>query len=351
MDRYVLAKTAELVDEVTALMDAYDVPDACHAVESYLDLLTNWYVRTQRDRFWEEDADAFDTLFTVLETLCRVAAPLAPLVTEEVWRGLTGGRSVHLTDWPVAPAAWRNAPLGAVMDTVREVVSAAHALRKRAQIRVRQPLQSLEVAVPDPNSLKSYVAMIATELNVRFVVVVSPEAFASANPVERRLTVNARAAGPRIGGDVQRAIAGAKSGDWTVDSTAGPGGAVIAGGIALEPGEYELDTVIGAGDVVASVLPSGGFVLLDTTLTPELEAEGFARDVIRLVQDERKNAGLDVSDRIRLTLTVPEERLGAIQAHLALISRETLAYDPGNPATPLIDVSAGKDVAVAVAKI
>jgi isoleucyl-tRNA synthetase len=351
MDRYVLAKTAELVDEVTGLMDTYDVPDACHAVESYLDLLTNWYVRTQRDRFWKEDADAFDTLFTVLETLCRVAAPLAPLVTEEVWRGLTGGRSVHLMDWPVAPAAWRDASLGAVMDTVREVVSAAHALRKRAQIRVRQPLQALEVAVPDPDSLGSYVAMMAAELNVQFIVVVSPEAFASANPVERRLTVNARAAGPRIGKDVQRVIQAAKAGDWTIDSTAESAGAVVAGGIALEPGEYEVETVIGSDDVVASVLPSGGFVLLDTTITPALEAEGFARDIIRLVQDERKNAGLDVSDRIRLTLTVPEERLAAVAAHRALISRETLAYDPADPSTPLIETSAGADVAVAVAKI
>jgi isoleucyl-tRNA synthetase len=346
MDRYVLAKTAELVETVTGLMDAYDVPDACRAVEEYLDLLTNWYVRTQRDRFWKEDADAFDTLYTVLETLCRVAAPLAPLVTEEVWRGLTGARSVHLTDWPAAPVAWRDPSLGAVMDTVREVVSAAHALRKRAQIRVRQPLQSLEVAVPDPAALTSYVAMIAAELNVQFVVVVSPEAFAGANPVERRLTVNARAAGPRIGGDVQMAIAGAKSGDWSEVR-----GAVIAGGIALEPGEYELDTVIGAGDVVASVLPSGGFVLLDTTLTPALEAEGFARDIIRLVQDERKSAGLDVSDRIRLTLTVPEDRLAAIETHRALISRETLAYDPASPDVPLIEASAGKEVVVAVARI
>ena len=346
MDRYVLAKTVELVETVTRLMDTYDVPDACHAVESYLDLLTNWYVRTQRDRFWKEDADAFDTLFTVLETLCRVAAPLAPLVTEEVWRGLTGGRSVHLTDWPAAPATWRDPSLGTVMDTVREVVSAAHALRKRAQIRVRQPLQALEVAVPDPAGLRPYVGIIAAELNVKFVVVVSLDAFTKANPVERRLSVNARAAGPRIGGDVQMAIAGAKSGDWSEVH-----GAVIAGGIALEPGEYELETVIGAGDVVASVLPSGGFVLLDTTLTPALEAEGFARDIIRLVQDERKNAGLDVSDRIRLTLTVPADRLAAVEAHRALISRETLAYDPAAPDVPLIDLGRAEAISATVTRI
>ncbi len=114
MDRYVLAKTADLVRTVTAQMEEFDVPGASDALAQYMDLLTNWYVRTQRDRFWDEDADAFDTLYTVLETVSRLAAPLLPLTTEEVWRGLTGGRSVHLTDYPIAPEAWGDDALGAV---------------------------------------------------------------------------------------------------------------------------------------------------------------------------------------------------------------------------------------------
>ena len=123
MDRYVLARTASLVDEVTALMDTFDVPDACHAVEGFLDLLTNWYVRTQRDRFWDEDEDAFDTLYTVLETLCRVAAPLAPA---RHGGGLAGPdrRALRAPDRLAGGAdAWRDESLGAVMDQVREVVS------------------------------------------------------------------------------------------------------------------------------------------------------------------------------------------------------------------------------------
>ncbi|MCB2412992.1 isoleucine--tRNA ligase [Demequina sp. TTPB684] len=339
MDRYVLAKTAELVETVTAQMDAFDVPGASDALAQYMDLLTNWYVRTQRDRFWDEDADAFDTLYTVLETITRLAAPLLPLTTEEVWRGLTGGRSVHLTDYPVAPAAWSDATLGGAMDQVREVVSVAHALRKREQIRVRQPLGALEVAVPQPESLRPYVALIASELNVKTVVSVTIEAFVKANPVERRLTVNARAAGPRIGKAVQDAIKGSKTGAWSeVD------GVVTSGGIALEPGEYELTTVIGAGGddaLVASVLPGGGFVALDTTLTPALEAEGYARDLIRTIQDKRKAEGLNVGDRIALTVTVPEERVSAVEAHRELIAREVLATS--------LSVTAG-DEAVAVAK-
>ncbi|WP_062202905.1 isoleucine--tRNA ligase [Demequina salsinemoris] len=339
MDRYVLAKTAELVDTVTEQMDAFDVPGASDALAQYMDLLTNWYVRTQRDRFWDEDRDAFDTLYTVLETVSRLAAPLLPLTTEEVWRGLTGERSVHLTDYPVAPKAWHDDTLGATMDQVREVVSSAHALRKKEQIRVRQPLPSLEVAVADPAALESYASLIASELNVKAVSLVTEAEFTEANPVERRLTVNARAAGPRIGKNVQAAIKGSKTGDWSEAD-----GVVTSGGIALVEGEYELVTVIGGeGDdaLVASVLAGGGFVALDTVLTPELEAEGFARDLIRAIQDERKAAGLNVGDRIVLTLTVPAERVAAVETHRDLIAGEVLATE--------VVVTEG-DQAIAVAK-
>lgn len=348
MDRYVLARTASLVDQMTALMDVFDVPDACHAVEGFLDLLTNWYVRTQRNRFWDEDENAFNTLDTVLEVLCRVMAPLAPLVTEEVWRGLTGERSVHLTDWPEVPDAWRDESLGAVMDEVREIVSVAHALRKARQIRVRQPLSVLEAAVARPEAVRAYADLIAGELNVKEASVGSIEEFTGRHPVEQRLTVNARAAGPRLGGDVQKAIQAAKSGDWTEAD-----GGVTAGGIALEEGEYEVETVLaGAADeeMATAPLSGGGFVLLDTTLTAELEAEGYARDLIRLIQDERKNAGLKVSDRIRLTLTVPEDKMTAVEAHRDLISRETLAYDPES-GEPLVDCQPGSQEAIAVARV
>jgi isoleucyl-tRNA synthetase len=340
MDRYVLAKTAELVRDVTMQMEAFDVPGASESLAVYMDLLTNWYVRTQRDRFWEEDAAAFNTLYTVLETVTRLAAPLLPLETEEVWRGLTGGRSVHLTDYPITPSAWDDASLGGAMDLVREVVSVAHSIRKREQIRVRQPLSTLEVAVENSGAIGPYLGLIASELNVKFVIAVTPEAFKRANPVERRLTVNARAAGPRIGKSVQQAIAGSKSGDWSEVV-----GVVTAGGIVLEEGEFEVDTVIGGeGDdaAVAAVLPSGGFVALDTTLTPELEAEGYARDLVRAIQDQRKAEGLNVGDRITLVLTLPQERVAAVEVHLDLIAREVLATS--------LTVEAGEAQAIALSK-
>ena len=131
LDRYVLARTAALVDELTAAMDVYDIAGACARVRDHAEALTNWYVRRSRDRFWAGDPDAIDTLHTVLEVTCRVAAPLLPLTTEAIWRGLTGGRSVHLTDWP-GPAGElpHDDALVAAMDQVRQVASAALSLRK-----------------------------------------------------------------------------------------------------------------------------------------------------------------------------------------------------------------------------
>ncbi len=198
---------------------------------------------------------------------------------------------------------------------------------------MRQPLASLDVAVERPTELAPYEALIAAELNVKNVRPVTIEDFTAANPVERRLTVNARTAGPRIGKAVQDAIKGSKTGDWSETD-----GVVTSGGIRLEEGEYELATVMGGqGDdaVVASALPRGGFVSIDTTITPDLEAEGYARDLIRSIQDARKSKGLNVADRIALTLTVPAERIAAVEAHRDLIAGEVLATS--------FDVTVGDD--------
>ncbi len=209
LDRYLLAKCRQYVEESTTAMDAYAVAEACEATRSFVDVLTNWYIRRSRDRFWRDDAAAFDTLYTVLETVCRVSAPLLPLASEEVWRGLTGERSVHLTDWPSADELPSDDGLVAAMDRVRAVCSAASALRKARKLRNRLPLSSLTVVVDDPALLSGFEAIVADEVNVksvRLLAVDSPDA--ASFGVEQRLTVNARAAGPRLGRSVQDAITG-----------------------------------------------------------------------------------------------------------------------------------------------
>ncbi|WP_353827605.1 isoleucine--tRNA ligase [Agromyces sp. SYSU T0242] len=332
LDRYLLAKLRDLVESVTADLEAFDSPLAAQKLRDFGDVLTNWYVRRSRDRFWEgvgEDgtgAEAFDTLATVLETLTRLAAPLLPLVTEKVWRGLTGGRSVHLADWPEAEEFPADPELVAAMDAVREVTGAVLALRKQAGRRVRLPLASLTVVTADAAALAPFEAILRDELNVKRVELVAlDESSAAAYGVTKRLTVNARAAGPRLGKQVQQAIGAARSGDWSVD-----GDAVVAGGIALEPGEYDLVLEAGGADADGSalgLLADGGFALLEIATTPELEAEGMARDIVRAVQESRKAAGLEVGDRIRLTLALDAPSAAAARAHRDLITGETLAVD------------------------
>jgi isoleucyl-tRNA synthetase len=320
-------------------------------VRVHLDLLTNWYVRTQRQRFWDEDQAAFDTLWTALETLTRVMAPLAPLLSEEVWRGLTGDRSVHLTDWPVLDAGTpddvalpADDDLVAAVDGVREAVSAALGLRKANSLRVRQPLRSLRIAVPDPDALAPFVALIAAELNVKEATTTSvADAAQGGVSVRSTLAVNARAAGPRLGRGVQAVIRAAKAGDWSTDAE----GTVVVrtdeGDVPMLESEYELATTIdlaeGEGDTLAAaVLPSGGFVVLDLALDDVLRAEGYARDVVRAVQDARKAADLDVSDRIRLTLRVPEADQAAVRTHQDLIAGETLSTEITIETGPALEV-------------
>ena len=328
LDRYILAKCRQYVDAMTRQLDNYEVANACDSTRSFLDVLTNWYIRRSRERFWAADGsdstDPFDTLYTVLEVVCRVTAPLMPLTTEEIWRGLTGERSVHLTDWPSVDDLPADDALVAAMDQVREVCSATSALRKAGNLRNRLPLSMLTVVVSDPAALSGFEGIVADEVNVKRVRLLAADAPEAASyGVSQKLTVNARAAGPRLGRDVQTAIKGSKSGDWSVAED----GTVTAGGLALEEGEYTLETVAGSADggSATGMLPSGGFVVLDTEVTPELAAEGLARDLVRAVQQARRDAGLDVSDRIALTIGGAAAVLEAARTHEALISAETLA--------------------------
>ena len=345
LDRYILAKTGELVDDVQRQMDEYDISGAAGSVRSYLDALTNWYVRRSRDRFWGGDADAFDTLATVLETLCRVVAPLAPLTAEEIWRGLTGERSVHLTDWPAAGTFPADHELVASMDAIREVASAALSLRKARALRVRLPLASLTVATADAAALSSFADLVKDEVNVKDVVFTDDVAAYC----EQVLTVVPRALGPRLGKQVQQVIKAVKAGDWELVD-----GFPVAAGIALRDGEFELKLV--ASDVQNSApLPAGGgVVVLDTAVTPELAAEGLARDVIRVVQQARRDADLDVSDRIALVVSATDAVRAAVETHRDFIAGETLAtslsFGTGGDGFAG-EVGDGEPVTVAVARV
>jgi isoleucyl-tRNA synthetase len=316
LDQYILAKTRELVGSFTEQMDVYDVSGACQSVRSYLDALTNWYVRRGRDRFWAGDADAFDTLYTVLHTLTRVVAPLAPLTAEEIYRGLTGEPSVHLTDLPKVTDFPADDLLVSSMDTVRDVCSAALSLRKARGLRVRLPLPSLTVALPGAAALTGFTDLIADEVNVKEVVLTAD---VSAH-CEQVLTVVPRALGPRLGGAVQQVIKAVKAGEWSMVD-----GHPSAAGVTLKDGEYELKLVAQSGSEAVALPGAGGVVVLDTTVTPELAAEGLARDVVRVVQQARRDENLAVTDRIDLVVAGSAQLTAAVQAHQEFVAAETLA--------------------------
>ncbi|HEY5874563.1 MAG TPA: isoleucine--tRNA ligase [Ilumatobacteraceae bacterium] len=317
LDRYVLAKLHDLTAEMTAEMDADDFFDASAAIRSFLEVVTNWYIRRSRDRFWRGDQAAFDTLGTVLEAVCRLAAPLLPLVTESIYRDLVpGARSVHLTDWPSADQFPADPELVAAMDRVRDVCSATLSVRKREGRRVRLPLAQLTVASPDASALAPFRDLIADEVNVKHVELTDDVA-ASASAV---LQVVPAVAGPRLGSDVQKVIRAVRAGEWTAE-----GDTVRAGGITLQPGEFVLRLVPANEHASAALAGNDGVVTLDLELTPELQAEGLARDLVRVVQQARRDAGLDVSDRIALTIGVAPAQLDAVSAHQAFIAGETLA--------------------------
>jgi isoleucyl-tRNA synthetase len=331
LDRYILSKLRLLVEEVTEAMDAYDLYRSCGLITAFLDALNNWYIRRSRDRFWSrvgasQASDsaklaAYDVLYTVLHTFCRTVAPLLPMLSESVYRGLTGERSVHLADWPDASCLPEDAALVAHMDTVREVCSAGHSIRKARELRARLPLASVTVAGPGAPALAPYRELIADELNVKQVNLVS-EVDEVADLV---LQVNPAVLGPRLGPGTQLVIGAVRRGQWMRL----PRGEVEVAGHMLVQEEYFLSLVPRDKDS-SRALPGNDLVVsLSLEMSAELELEGLARDLVRQVQEARKKAGFDVSDHIKLSLDlthVPELRQ-AVAAHREMVAGETLARE------------------------
>ena len=337
LDQYILAKLRAVIEATTEAMDAYDLGGATEQISSFLDALNNWYIRRSRDRFWgpdmtEDKSSAYDTLYTVLINFLKLAAPFLPMISEEIYTSLTGEESVHLADWPKAEDFPSDPTLVANMDQVRAVVSAALRIREDEGLRVRLPLSSLTLAGAGAASVSDLAHLISDEVNVKSVDFTEDlESFATF-----ALQPNGSVLGPRLGGDVQKVFGAAKQGAWTQNED----GSIDIAGHTLTPDEYTLN-VKPADGVTAAALPSNdAVVVLDIELTPELEAEGLARDIVRAIQEARKTEDLVVTDRIALTLDLSEEGALAVKAMEDYVSEQTLAtsitYD---------SVSAGHDAA------
>jgi isoleucyl-tRNA synthetase len=322
LDRYILAKTRDLTERVGEDLDAYDIPGACAKITGFIDALNNWYIRRSRPRFWSQEKspdklEAYNTLYTVMHVLLRTASPLLPILSEEIYTGLTGEQSVHLCDWPDPEVLPGDPQLVNAMDRVRDICSAALALRRAHNVRVRQPLRALTVAGANAAALEPLADLIRDEVNVKEVIL--------SGELDRyarfRLQVNARALGKRLGVKMQEVIVAAKSGEWSrLDDTR-----VEVAGEVLGEGEFSI-LLDAKGDAACQALGSNdAVVMLDLELDPELEREGQARDIVRVVQQARREADLHVADRIHLVLEVPEGWEEAASRFGDYIAEQTLA--------------------------
>ncbi len=324
MDRYILTKCKHAVDKIAASLDAYDASGATEAVTQFFEALNNWYIRRNKERFWkkEKDADkqaAYDTLYTVLVVMCRAAAPLLPLATDEIFQSLTGEKSVHLQDYPDVSAFPDTIRHMQQMDTIRDICNAALAIRNAQNLRVRLPLAKLTLVTQAEGFAEEYTSIIEDEVNVKHVEI-------SKNFDEvatLKLQIHFPVLGKRLPEKIKQIIPASKKGDW---KKLADGSIEIAGEI-LQKEEFALllEPKPAYKTSAQPLASNDALVILDTRVTPDLEQEGYARDLVRLIQQARKDAKLHMTDRIELRLRVSKSLESAVQTYHDYIAEQVLA--------------------------
>ncbi len=319
LDKYILSKLRLLVERVRTYMSEYDLNQACNDCAEFLDILNNWYIRRSRARFWDgEDLNAFNVLYTVLETLSRVMAPLMPMTTEFVYRGLTGKESVHLQDYPDVSGLTVNEQLMNQMDLVRMVSSTVKSIREEHKLRNRLPLKSMTVAGEKATDLYDFVEVLKDEVNVKNVELTTD----IQQIADKFLYLKTPLIGKRLGRYMKDIMAASKGNEWSQNAD----GTLSIGGQVLTAEEYELRLVMKEGFDGQPLPDNTAVIRLDTEVLPELEKEGIARDFVRMIQSLRKEKELDVSDRIQVVYesdsTLVRE---AIAEHDAYIREQVLA--------------------------
>ena len=353
LDHWIRSELHETVRRVTEALDAYEPAEAARPIEAFVDQLSNWYVRRSRRRFWRsgEGADsqvAFATLYECLSTVAKLLAPFTPFIAETMYANLVVGRvegaqdSVHLADWPEVDTDAIDLGLSDDIALVQRMVSLGRGARAKAQTRVRQPLASA-VLVPrndaEARALTRLADQIAEELNVKRVEVLT-------DPGERltyTLRPNLPVLGPKFGADVGKvrgALQGAEPAAIVAAMRAGD--AIEVGGFTLAATDILVS--VEAADGWAAQEESGYAALVDTKLTPDLLAEGIAREVIRRLQDLRRDAGLDVSDRIHVAYRAGESVAAVIASHGTLIAEEVLALSLDASNAPEGDARVDADI-------
>ncbi len=338
IDRWALALLHKTITTVTESLDNFDAKTAGEALESFVDQLSNWYVRRNRRRFWkstdpEDTQAAYLTLYECLNAAHKLMAPFVPFLSENVYQNLVrrvdpeAPESVHMTQWPVADPAWQNDALLFDIDVVQKVVGLARAARGQSGVRTRQPLARLLVRAPSDaaaKALDSHQDQILEELNVKAIEFIARDAGLVSYTIKPNL--------PRIGKQygklipvIRKALVDADGGAIASAVANGETFEIVAGDqtIKLEGEDVLIETSSAEG--YSCEADSGYLTALDTTLNDELINEGFARELVRSVQDARKQAGLEVSDRITLGVSGTQAVEKALAVHRDYIMNETLA--------------------------
>ncbi|HYI81052.1 MAG TPA: isoleucine--tRNA ligase [Thermoleophilaceae bacterium] len=355
LDLWILSRLQATTATVIDRLDDYDTTTAGRAIAAFVDELSNWYVRRSRRRFWDGDPAAFATLRECLVTTAKLLAPLTPFVADAIYENLDGSEpSVHLCDFPEPDAALRDERLEDQMQVVRDAVELGRAARAAAKAKVRQPLSEAVVVAADRerDAIGRFEALVLDELNVKQVRYVS-----QADELGRfELKPNYRTLGPRFGKDMPKvadAVAGLDAN--RAAATLRDGGEVH---VAIDGRDHPL----GADDISLALQPLDGYeveragthaVALNLELDDDLRREALAREIVHAIQNARKDAGLDVQDRISLTLGGDDALLDAVRAHEAYVTGETLATsldlsgDPNGGATAELE---GRTLSIAVAR-
>ncbi|MEO8510154.1 MAG: isoleucine--tRNA ligase [Chloroflexota bacterium] len=335
LDRWIRSRLDGLIGEVRAALDGYDAESACHAIEAFVDELSNWYVRRNRRRFWRGELDedkraAYETLHGVLVDVTRLLAPFVPHLADALWENLVAAvdpaspDSVHLADFPERGEGVHDPALERAVDRSRRIVALGRTARAASSVRTRQPLRTVRVKLPaadgerlspDAATHEALVGEVLEELNVRSLEPLSDES----EMVERTLYPLLPIVGPRHGRSVGAIMAGARSGAWTLRDD----GRVEVGEVVLEPDAFELTARARPGHEVAE--EGDLLVALDTSIDEELAAEGLAREVAHALQSLRKAAGYEVSDRIEVGIDADLDVAARLAPHRAWLAGETLA--------------------------
>jgi DNA repair protein RadA len=340
IDRWAMALTHRTITVVTNALDNFDAKTAGEAIEAFVDQLSNWYVRRNRRRFWKstDPADkhaAYLTLYQCLDAAHKLMAPFVPFLAENVYQNLVrtvaadAPVSVHMTDWPLADPAWQNDALLDDLGVVQKLVGLGRAARGLSGVRTRQPLSRLLVRAPDDASAKAlaeHADQILEELNVKAIEFIARDAGLVSYRIKPNLPVLGRRYGKLIP-QIKKALDEADGAAIAAATARGDEFSIVVVGDELKLCSDDVLIETSSAEGYACAEDAGYLAALDTSLNEDLLAEGIAREIVRSVQDARKQAGLEVSDRIRLGVSGSDDVATAIAAHRDYLMNETLATE------------------------